>query len=84
MWLGTKYAVSDSRVTSSVMLRGKSISLDYVSGLRIETRAYDKLMRTCSVTFVSRYGRVLMRWQFVRLDGNVQRKLRRLSIVLGS
>ncbi len=84
VWLGTKYAVSDSRVTSSVLLRGKSISLDYVSGLRIETRTYDRLMRTCSVSFVSRYGRVLMRWQFVRLDRNIRSKLRRLSIVLGS
>lgn len=82
VWSATRYAVTDGRVTSSVLLRGRSISLDYVAALKIEARFYDRLMKTCSVSFVSRYDRVLMRWQFARLDRNQRSKLKKLSILL--
>ncbi len=85
IWSMTSYLVADDSISSRLFpVRERSVAMEYVDRLRIERSLFDRLLGSYTVSFLSRYDRVLLQWQFVRLDRKRQSELKRLSILLSS
>ncbi len=79
----TLYSIRDgSVIVELVPFRRTAVPATALASVRIERHALDTIMGTECVSFVAAGGRVLLRWQFVRLSGQARRELRRLSILL--
>ena len=84
-WSVTSYSATSGEVSSSVLLfRKNSIHTAYIHQVKVEKRVIDFLMGTRSVSFISRHGRVLMQWHFVRFDAGTARFVRRLGLLLSA
>ena len=85
LWSLTIYEFSPETVSCSVTaFRRKIVHTDTIRRIRIERSILDRLMGTHKVSFLSSYDRVLVQWQFVRIDKGRRTALRRISLLLAA
>lgn len=85
LWAMTSYSISTESASATLFpLRIATIHMEYIGRLRIDRGLLDRFLGTNRVSFLSRQGKVLQQWSYVRLDKRKLSLLRKFALLIAS